>query len=90
VSWTFLSLSSSYKQIQEDYDDNLLVGVFPDILVGVVELDEQDDGDRLQVSVAFFVLRLAGHRATELGKQLGHDDGDTIVDTVLVHLKKNV
>ena len=65
------------------------VGVLPDGLVGVVELDEKDDGDGLEIAVPLLVLRLAGHRIAELGEELRHDGHDALVDAVLVHLGSN-
>ena len=62
--------------------------MFPDVLVGIVELDEKDDGDRLQVPVPLLVLGFGGHRAAELGEELRHDDRDAVVDVVLVNLQQ--
>ena len=62
--------------------------MFPDVLVGIVELDEKDDGDRLQVPVPLLVLGLRGHRAAELREELRHDDRDAVVDVVLVNLQQ--
>ena len=44
----------------------LLVGVFPDLFVGIVELDEEDDGDRLQAAVAVLVLGFLRHAVQEV------------------------
>ena len=56
-------------------------------LVGVVKLDEEDDGDGLQVAVSLLVLGLGRHRVAELGEELRHDRRDALVDPVLVHLQ---
>ena len=45
---------------------SVLVGVLPDLLVGVVELNQQDDGDRLEAAVAVLVLRLLRHAVEEV------------------------
>ena len=59
-------------------------------LVGVVELDEEDDGDGLQVAVALLVLGLGRHRVAKLGEELRHDRRDALVDPVLVHLQGRI
>ena len=59
-------------------------------LVGVVELDEEDDCDGLQVAVTLLVLGLGRHRVAELGEELRHDRRDALVDPVLVHLQGRI
>ena len=40
--------------------------MFPDLLVGVVEFDEEDDRDRLEAAVAVLVLGLLRHAVEEV------------------------
>lgn len=60
-----------------------------DDLVRIVELDEQNDGDRLQAPVPLLIFGFAGHGNAQLGEELGHDDRDAIVNVVLVNLDLN-
>jgi hypothetical protein len=60
-----------------------------DDLVRIVELDEQNNGDRLQTPVPLLIFGFAGHGNAQLGEELGHDDRDAIVNVVLVNLDLN-
>ena len=58
-----------------------------DILVGVIELYEQDDCNRLQAPVPLLVFRLCGHGGAQLGEQLADYHADAVIDIVLVNLQ---
>ena len=69
---------------------SLLVCVLSDVLVGVVELNQQDDCDGLQAPVPLLVLGLSGHGGAQLWEQLADNHADAVVDVVLVNLQCNV